>query len=225
MRNIFRCIFYAFKRFKICLTNKRVKIGKSSIIYKNTTFAGYNCIGKRSQYKGFLGKYSYMGDDCKINANIGKFCSIASNVKVISATHPSKKFVSSHPIFFSTKEQVGISFVEENVFEEYKRVNYEEEIDCIIGNDVWIGENAMIMGGVTIGDGAIIAAGAVVTKDVENYTIVAGVPAKVIRLRFEKTQIDFLNKIKWWNKSEKWLKEHAEEFRDIEEFIGLVHIE
>ena len=89
---------------------------------------------------------------------------------------------------------------------------------CIIGNDVWIGYNATIMGGCTIGDGAIVATGALVKENVEPYTIVAGQPAKVIGKRFEDEKIAFLMKIKWWDKPEAWIKSHAADFEDISKF-------
>ena len=88
-----------------------------------------------------------------------------------------------------------------------------------IGNDVWIGDNVYILAGVKIGNGAIIAMGAVVTRDVEPYTIVGGVPAKVIRKRFNDEQIKKLEEIKWWNKSTDWILEHIEDFEDIEKFV------
>ena len=89
----------------------------------------------------------------------------------------------------------------------------------MIGNDVWIGSNVIIMSGVRIGDGAVIAAGAIVTKNVEPYSIVGGVPAKTIRRRFEENQIEYLRKIEWWNRSEDWIKKNAASFTDIEYFI------
>lgn len=95
----------------------------------------------------------------------------------------------------------------------------------IIGNDVWIGARAMILSGVKIGDGAVIAAGAVVTKDVEPYTIVGGVPAKPIRKRFTDEQIDALIKLKWWDKDDVWMRDHAAMFRHVEELIKEGHHE
>ena len=90
----------------------------------------------------------------------------------------------------------------------------------IIGNDVWIGEGVTIKGGVRIGDGAIVAMNACVTKDVPPYAIVGGVPAKIIRYRFTDEQIKFLLDFQWWNKSLEWIEKHAEIFVDIETFIG-----
>ncbi|MBU9735538.1 CatB-related O-acetyltransferase [Lachnospiraceae bacterium ASD5720] len=85
----------------------------------------------------------------------------------------------------------------------------------IIGNDVWIGDGAQIIGGHKIGDGAIVAAGAVVTKDVLPYSIVGGVPAKIIRFRFEKDDINYLMQLKWWDKDREWIEKHAAYFENI----------
>jgi len=92
----------------------------------------------------------------------------------------------------------------------------------IIGNDVWIGANAIILQGVTIGDGAIVAAGAVVTKDVPPYAIVGGVPAKVIKYRFPDSTIVKLLEIKWWDKPEEWILENVEKFSNVDDFIRFV---
>lgn len=124
-----------------------------------------------------IGDYTYIGGNCKIqNATIGKFCSIAEGVKIGLGIHP-LNLESTHPAFYSPqshwKEEITPT-IPENL-EEYKQIT--------IGDDIWIGTNALIMDGVTIGNHAVIAAGAVVTKDVPEYAIVGGVPAKIIKQR------------------------------------------
>ncbi|MDE5612439.1 MAG: CatB-related O-acetyltransferase [Odoribacter sp.] len=123
---------------------------------------------------------------------IGKFCSIACGAKFIfnCANHTLKSLsIYTFPLFFEewdlSKSDIGLA--------------WDNKGDIVIGNDVWIGYDAVIMAGVTIGDGAIIGARAVVTKDVEPYAIVGGVPAKEIRKRFSPKIIEKLQSLKWWN--------------------------
>ena len=123
---------------------------------------------------------------------IGKFCSIACGAKFIfnSANHTLSSFSTyPFPIFF---EEWGLNIKD-------VAAAWDNKGDIIIGNDVWIGYEAVIMAGVTVGDGAIIGTRAVVTKDVPPYTIVGGVPAKPIRKRFENEALDELLKIRWWD--------------------------
>lgn len=166
----------------------------------------------------YIGRNTYIGSNSYlVNCCIGKFCSISSNVNVISATHPSSVFVSSCPSFYSSQKQNGQTFVNKDNFKEQLSV---DGYSAIIGNDVWIGTNSTIRGGVTIGDGAIVAMGSVVTKDVPPYAIVGGVPAHIIKYRFTPEQINQLNDIQWWNKSDDWLQAHASEFEDIDCFLS-----
>ena len=126
-----------------------------------------------------------------------------------------------HPAFFSTAGQAGFSYVKTNIFEEHKYIDKDKKISVLIGNDVWIGENVLILEGVHIGNGAVIGAGSIVTKDIEPYSINVGVPAKKIDSRFTEEQINFLDKVKWWDKGEEWIKQNIREFDDIERFTKI----
>lgn len=164
-----------------------------------------------------IGNYTYIQNNCVLErCKIGSFCSLGDNVKVLSATHPTKDFVSTCPVFFSTARQCLTTFVDDNLFDEYRRV---KGYSCIVGNDVWIGSNVVILGGVTIGHGSIVAAGSVVNKDVPPYSIVAGVPAKIIRYRFTESQIKQLLDDPWWEKSDMWIHKHSKYFVNIQQYL------
>ena len=132
---------------------------------------------------------------------IGKFCSIACGAKFIftSANHTLKSLSTyPFPIFF---EEWGLDSA--NIAEAW-----DKKGDIVIGNDVWIGYEAVILSGVTIGDGAIIGARALVTKDVPPYTIVGGVPARCIRRRFDEETVTKLMELKWWEWSDDKIKDN-----------------
>jgi len=177
-------------------------IGKNTVIHKNVQLSNSS-----------LGDYSYTQSSL-LNTHVGKFCSIAPQCTFGLAKHPTKKIVSTYPAFYS-KDNKGClcAFSNEDLFD-------DQPERTIIGNDVWIGSNCIIMSGVTIGNGAVIGAGSVVTKNVDDYAIVGGVPAKLLRYRFERDQIDFLNRFKWWDKDDSWLKQNFTLFLDIEKFCS-----
>lgn len=193
---------------------KKVFIGERCYVSFDSIFEGYNRIGNDSFFAGKIGRASYIGEQCHIVADIGRFTCIAPRVITVRGSHPTREWVSIHPAFFSTKGQAGISFVMEERYAESKP-------PIRIGNDVWIGDSAMLMDGIVIGDGAVVAAGAVVTKDVPPYAIVGGLPAKLIRYRFEDPEtIQSLLDVKWWNQPMEWLQENADAFSCVDELLN-----
>lgn len=177
-----------------------VKVDDSSRIDRKARVYGFTQF-----YRSSIGRYSYIGRNSKVVcADIGSFCSIGEGVNVGLATHTLEK-LSTSPLFTESKNGTGHAWVKQSTSNPYKRVT--------IGNDVWIGTRAMILGGCTVGDGAVVAAGAIVTKDVPPYSIVAGVPAKVIRYRFQPELIDGLEELHWWTRSDDELKASLDLFQ------------
>jgi len=150
--------------------------------------------------KSNIGAYTSVGRYSNLtNVEIGKFCSIARNV-TIGATQHYKNHLSTHAFSYIRL----FDFVKED---------QKIAVTTRVGNDVWFGANCVVMPGVSVGDGAIIGASAVVTGDVEPYSIVVGIPAKKIGYRFEETIIQALLKIKWWNWSRDKISKNLELFR------------
>lgn len=176
-----------FSQVEGCTIGRRVDLQRMAMIF-NTE----------------IGDFTYTGRNFTCwNAKIGKFCSISWNVGVGGANHDYNR-ISQHAFLYAS--QFGL--IKKGQKEGYNRF----ESECIIGNDVWIGCNAVICRGVKIGDGAVIAAGAVVTKDVAPYTIVGGVPAKIIKRRCSEDLAARLQKTQWWNLSVETIKNNFELF-------------
>lgn len=195
-------IYFLFKYRK-----KHLKLHRNVNIGIHSEFEGYNAINRDSSFVGEMGRCSYMGSDCSINGSIGRFCSIGNDVRSISGTHPITGYVSTSPVFYSTRKQCGISFVTENTLEESVK-------GVIIGNDVWIGSGVTLMDGVIVGDGSVIGAGAIVTHNVPPYGVVVGVPAKLIKYRFSEDKVKELLKRAWWNLPLDVLRNNVELFQD-----------
>ncbi len=209
--NRIKSFFYRFKVRKYC------KFGRHVLIDTRCLFEGGNSISKKCViHNTSFGYGSYVAENSHIsNAIIGKYTCIGPDVFTVMGKHPTRKFVSIHPAFYSTAKQSGFTYVQETKFQEYAYAEPQNKVSIVIGNDVWIGAKATILEGLTIGDGAIVAAGAVVTNDVPPYSIVGGVPAKLLGYRFNRDEIDFLSFFQWWGKGEKWIEDHADDFEDI----------
>lgn len=193
---------------------KKLKIGYMSAVSKDCVFGKNNVIYENVSLSSVeVGDYTYVSNGSNINnASIGKFCSIGPDCKIGLGLHPSHTFVSTHPVFFSTLKQAGVTFSDRNYYSEFKKVE--------IGNDVWLGANVIVLDGVRIHDGAIVAAGAVVTKDVLPYAIVGGIPARLIKYRFEKEQVEKLIDSHWWDSPSEYLEENFTKFHNIDEFLN-----
>jgi acetyltransferase-like isoleucine patch superfamily enzyme len=167
------------------------------------------CAGTEVGPDVVLGDYSYIsGPRSYVEAaRIGKFCSIARQVTIGPGDHDLAG-VSTHPFRLSPAYGGLVDTV----------VPLKQKAPPIIGNDVWIGMNAIVMRGVTVGDGAIVAANAVVTRDVSAFAVVGGVPAKVIRYRFSPEVIADLQQIRWWDWPESKLKQYIADFGNPDEF-------
>jgi len=179
------------------------------------SFAGeWTSIGENNHIiESTFGDYTYTMDDVTVNyAEIGKFCSIASHVCINPVQHPMER-VSQHHM---TYRKVAYDFADNNddAFFDWRRTQ-----NVKIGHDVWIGHGAIIMKGVEIGTGAVVGSGAVVTKNVEPYMIVAGVPARPIKRRFSKEAADKLLDIAWWDWPREKLETHFDELNNLETFL------
>ncbi len=192
MRKFIKKILYYF--LNVVEQRKEVILSGFSRGLQNVTFEGKNAVPDGCNFSGkikigyatTLGYRNLLGGTIAI----GKYCQLGVDV----ALH-----ATNHPISYMT------TYINKNLFDgELKSLKQENVI--AIGHDVWLGHGVVIVGNVTVGNGAIIAAGSVITKDVEPYAIVAGVPAKEIRKRFSDTIIKEIETLQWWDKSEQELE-------------------
>jgi len=214
-------------KIAIHFNKKRLK-RKHKIHYAKNVIIGFSviCEGKNffdensSINNSKIGYGSYLATGTNIlKTHIGRYTSIGPNVSCIFGKHPTNTFVSTHPAFYSENRPGGFTYTDKQKFKEY------EDTKDINGkyNDVWIGANVAIMDGVNIGDGSIVASNSLVNKDIPPYSIYGGVPAKQIKKRFDDDEIKFLQQLKWWDKNEKWIIEHANYFTDIKRLQNVIY--
>lgn len=188
-------------KIKTPYISKDVKLGKNVIIGKNCRISSGCTIGDNT----------YINYNTVIDAKvkIGKFCSIAPNVYIAPGNH-TYSYLTTHPILYDKFWQKRLNIPISNMQDKKK--------ETVIGNDVWIGVNATILEGIKIGNGAIVGASSVVTKDVEEYAIVVGNPAKKIKYRFEEEEIRKLKELEpWWDR--KLAELDIEKMRNIKKYI------
>jgi acetyltransferase-like isoleucine patch superfamily enzyme len=195
----------------IYIGSKLLKKARLSAI-KNSKISNFATIHSGcSIVNSVIDRYSYCGYDCTIiNADIGSFCSIAGRVFVGGASHP-MHFVSTSPAFLSHKDSLKKKF---------SNFDYMPCQRTIIGSDVWIGEGVFIKAGINIGHGAVVGMGAVVTKDVPPYSIVAGNPARIIKMRFTDELIDYLLRLSWWSMSDEEIMNISHLFDNPNNLLG-----
>lgn len=181
---------------------------------RDSTVGGWTWIGPRtSVIECEIGDYSYLVTGCTaIYSVIGKFCSIASGTHINPGNHPTWRVTQNHMTY--RRVSYGFDDTDDQEFFDWRRANA-----VTIGHDVWVGTNAIILPGVSVGTGAVVAAGAVVSRDVEPYTIVGGVPAKPIRQRFSANVAEKLHQIAWWDWTREELESRINDFNHLESFI------
>lgn len=218
---IIKKAYNLLRRVKLNLCNRDVQSG--SQIWK-AEISKHVCIGRNVNINGSaIGFASYIGDNSSlVRTKIGKYCSIASNVIVASGMHP-EQYVSTHPSTYScgSKYNYGV----ETGFVEYEYTDETKKYYCEIGNDVWIATGVTILNGkkaIKIHDGAIIRGGSLVLMDIPPYAIVQGFPAKIIGYRFSEDMIKRLIEIKWWDRPETWIKQHAKYMNNADLFLKVV---
>lgn len=183
----------------------------------DTKLGAYTEVGARTILNEVtMGDYSYVVNDGQITyTTIGKFCSIAAMTRINPGNHPMHRATQAHFTYRASAYFPGES--DDADFFAWRREHH-----CTIGHDVWLGHGAIVLPGRNIGTGAVIAAGAIVTKDVAPYTIVAGNPARPVRRRFSEAVEDGLMDLAWWNWDHEMLRKALPDFRKlpVEDFLS-----
>lgn len=176
---------------------------------RDSTLGAWTAVGARTSIaESTLGDYSYAVSDCSIiYSRIGKFCSIAAASRLNPGNHPLERAALHHFTYRSASYDLGD---DDTDFFQWRR-----DHQVVLGNDVWIGHGAVVLPGITIGSGAVLGAGAVASKDIPPFAIAVGVPAKVLRYRFESPIIERLLRVAWWDWPHERLAAALPDFRGL----------
>ena len=211
-----RCEKYCIDRHIYLAHPRRIngiyKAGEEITFRSDFRVESYGTLFRNSFFS--VGAYSFAQNYLHPGIRIGRYCSLASGLEVMAAEHPIARFTTS-PITYLPR---WIEHAKTHFSKDWHVEAFAESLPApVVGNDVWIGQGVLLKGGITIGDGACIAARAVVTKDVPPYAIVGGVPARIIRYRFSERQIARLLAARWWRYSYADLPQ--EHWSDIERWL------
>jgi acetyltransferase-like isoleucine patch superfamily enzyme len=189
-RTIFNKVWDKFLSWKTGAILVNSRTGNKVFISKNSFLSNSN-----------IGDYSSIGrNSTLVHATLGRYCSVSWNVTIGATQHPMNR-ISSHAFPYVKK----FGFVTQD---------HRFATGTQVGHDVWIGANGVVMPGIKIGNGAVIGASSVVTKDIPDFAIVAGIPAKVVRYRFPEEVIARLNKSAWWNLEPDLIRKHIADWQE-----------
>lgn len=176
---------------------------------ENSALGRYTEVGERSEIiASSLGDYSYVSDNCHLMFTaVGKFCSIANNVRLNPSNHPTWRATQHHFTYRSSKYGFG---EDDAAFFDWRKTHA-----VALGHDVWVGHGGVVLPGLSVGTGAVVAAGAVVTRDVAPYAIVAGVPARQVKERFPAFVRERLLHLAWWDWEHDRLAAALQDFRQL----------
>jgi acetyltransferase-like isoleucine patch superfamily enzyme len=194
VKSFFSSLRYANRISFLAFWDTKSNISKTAYLAPGAVI-GNSTIGEHSRVRQFVTMHF---------TKVGKYSAIGKYVKIGLGDHP-LNLISTNAIFYSHKKN-------ETRSDWVRAIDFSEHNETVIGNDVWIGESVTIVGGVKIGHGAVIATKAVVTKDVPPYAVVGGIPAKIIKYRFEPEVIQKLIEIKWWDLPESEIEQSLEAF-------------